>query len=392
MLKLGDPETRYIDKIYPQTSEFEKLLRSGKKLKFYVGIDPTAPDLHLGHSTNFLLLKKFQELGHKIIILVGDFTAMIGDPSGRTTARKPMTKEEIMQNVTTYKEQVAKIIKFEGKNPAEIKFNSLWLDELTSRELIQLAANVTLQQLSERDMFQKRIKAGLPISVHEFLYPLFQGYDSVALQVDVEVGGTDQTFNMLIGRELVKRYLDKEKFVITTKLLINPKTGKKLMSKSEGNYIALQDQPCDMYGKVMALPDEVIFECFYLCTTLPRKEIEEIKKLTALEAKKKLAFELVKLYHSYEAAKSAQKEFELTFQKRGTPTSMPVFKTNSKAYSIVDILVKSNSVDSRTQAKRLIEQGAIEINKKVVKSLKEEVGDREVVIKIGKRRFLKIQP
>jgi len=367
--------SRLVDSIYPSAEALENTLSAGKKLRIYIGIDPTAPDLHLGHSTNFLLLKKFQEIGHKIILLVGDFTAAIGDPSGQTTDRRHLTREEVLANVKTYKDQIAKIVSFNGENPAEFRFNSEWLDKLKSQELIRLAANSTIQQLLERDMFQKRIKAGNPISVHEFLYPLFQGYDSVALNTDVEVGGTDQTFNMLIGRELVKRYLNKEKFVITTKLLINPKTGRKLMSKSEGNYISLQDKPNDIYGRAMALPDEVVFECFNLCTSLPEKEVEEIKKTKIMQAKKRLAFELVALYYSNKEAKDSQAEFERVFQKGGLLETKKVgSKTGEMA--AIDFIVNLEIATSRSEARRLIEQGGVKINQ-------EKVTDPNQLIKIG---------
>lgn len=386
---------RLIDSVYPNADSFEKELHGSRKLRIYIGIDPTAPDLHLGHSTNFLLLKKIQELGHKIILLVGDFTATIGDPSGQTGNRKHLTKEQVSANMKTYKNQVAKIIDFEGGNPAEFKFNSEWLDRLTSREIIKLASNLTIQQLIERDMFQKRISEGNPISVHEFLYPLYQGYDSVALHTDIEVGGTDQTFNMLVGRELVKRYLGKEKFVITTRLLVNPKTNRKLMSKSEGSYISLQDKPDNMYGKVMSLPDEVIFECFNLCTLLSDLEIKKIRNLKNMDAKKRLAFELVTLYHSEKEAKDSQEEFERVFQKGGqlktkkTGFEMGGRKTIER--KAIDCIMDLEMAPSRSKARRLIEQGAVKINgDKVTDSnelIKLEVG---TIAQIGKLKAVEI--
>lgn len=382
---------RAVDSVFPSKGEFEKALRLDKELKMYIGIDPTGPDIHLGHSTNLLLLKLFQEMGHKIILLVGDFTARIGDPSGRTTARKPLTEAEIKRNITTYKKQVSKILKFSGSNPAEFRFNSQWLDKLTPQEIIKLAANTTIQQLIERDMFQKRIKEGKPISVHEFLYPLFQGYDSVAMDVDVEVGGTDQTFNMLVGRELLKNYKNKKKFVVTTKLLINPKTDRKLMSKSEGTYISLREEPNGMYGKAMALPDEVVFECFNLCTLLPNAEIQKIQKLKMVEAKKRLAFELVKMYYSEKIAQSAQAYFTHTFQQRKTPTEAPTFRPKAKTYGITDLLVEANLAKSKSEAKRLVEQGAVDVNHAKITNPQTAVTTKEgTIIRVGKSKFIQI--
>src|SRR3989344_1169279 len=296
--------SRFIDKIYPSAVKLEEALRSGRRLTIYHGIDPTAPDLHLGHSTNFLLLRELQKLGHRVILLIGDFTGRIGDPTDKLAARKPLTEKEVLKNSRTYKQQIAKILDFSSRgNPVEIQFNSRWLKKLSSEDMIKLLANFTVAQTIKRDMFQRRLKEGKEIYLHEFLYPLMQGYDSVAMKVDAEVGGTDQTFNMLVGRDLERIYLNKGKFVLTTPLLENPKTGKKLMSKSEGGYISLQDPPNEMFGKLMALPDEVIVPCLELCTFYPQKEIEKIKKrlkskkLNPRDAKRILALEVTKIYH-----------------------------------------------------------------------------------------------
>ena len=356
--KLSEFFKRAVEAVFPSEKNFESVLASGKKLKIYIGIDPTSHDLHLGHSTNFLLLKELQELGHKIILLVGDFTAMIGDPSGRTSVRKPLTREEIEANLTTYKQQAEKIITFTGQNPAEFKFNSQWLDQLSLRDFIQIAANTTIKQLIERDMFQKRIAEGNPISAHEFLYPLLQGYDSVAMNIDLEVGGTDQTFNMLVGRELVKRYLNKEKFVITTKLLVNPKTGRKLMSKTEGNYVSLQEKPNDMYGKIMSMSDEVVPEFLNLCTLLTNEVIEGIQRLKIMETKKRLAFEIVKMYHGEKQAKFAEASFKSIIQEKQIPKSIPVIAVKTGA-TIAEILVMGKLATSMSDAKRLVNQGAV---------------------------------
>lgn len=263
---------RYVDKIYPSKEAFLRVLDSGKKFTIYHGVDPTGPQLHLGHSTNFLLMRFFQDLGHKIIFLIGDFTARIGDPSDKNATRKPLSENQIKENLKTYRQQVEKIISFQKPNPAEIKFNSEWFDKMPLKDFFALTFNFTAQQMIERDLFQKRIKEGKALSLNEFFYPLFQAYDSIALNVDVEVGGTDQTFNMLMGRTLVEKLLNKEKFVITTPLLINPKTGQKMMSKTLGNYVALNYPPKEMFGAIMALPDENIIPCFEMCTTIQSRE------------------------------------------------------------------------------------------------------------------------
>src|SRR4030042_2490670 len=282
---------RWVDKIYPSEKEFLKALET-RKLTIYHGVDPTAPDLHLGHSTNYLLLRKFQDLGHKIIILIGDFTAQIGDPTGRISGRKTLTKKQVLKNAETYKAQISKILDFKSKtNPAQLKFNSQWYEKIKFTDLMKLMANFTHGQMIKRNMFQQRLKNGQEINFIEFIYPMLQGYDSVAMNIDAEVGGTDQTFNMMAGRDLLKTYENKEKFVITTKLLENPKTGKKLMSKSEGGYVALNDPPNEMFGKIMALPDEATMPCFELCTEIPLIGFAGIKNPQQLKIR--LAKEIV---------------------------------------------------------------------------------------------------
>lgn len=379
---------RWVDNIYPSREAFTRVLKS-KKLRIYIGLDPTAPHLHLGHSTNFLLLRKFQELGHKVIILVGDFTARIGDPTGKDSTRKPLTKEQVMANCKTYQKQVAKILDFKSKkNPVELKFNSEWLDKLTMQEIIKLAATFTQGYMIKRNMFQERLKQNKEIYLHEFLYPLFQGYDSVAMDVDVEVGGTDQTFNMLVGRDLMKIYKNKEKFVITTPLLVNPKTGRKLMSKTE-SFIALDLPQNEMYGQVMALPDEVIMDCFKLCTEI---ETETVKGLSPRQAKARLAGEIVKIYHGEKAAREAEKEFNRVFKEKGLPSEIPAVSIKGQTIDILNLLVKTKMAPSRTEARRLIIQGGVKIDGEVQKDwqkiLKIKKGE---IIQVGKRKFAKIK-
>ncbi|MBU2579121.1 tyrosine--tRNA ligase [Patescibacteria group bacterium] len=390
---------RLIDKIYPSKDFLEKFLKSKKVFTIYHGVDPTAPSLHLGHSTNYFLLKKFQELGHKIILLIGDFTAQIGDPTDKLAARKSLTKKEVLENCKTYKKQLSKILDFSSKkNPAKIKFNSKWFSKLNFEKLIKLAAHFTVSQMLQRDMFQKRLADKKEIYLHEFLYPLMQGYDSVALDADIEIGGTDQTFNMLIGRDLVKKYNNKEKFIITTPLLVNPKTNKKLMSKSEGGYVGLDDSSNEMYGKIMALSDEVIIPCFNLCTSLNTKEIEEIKKdlknkkKNQRDIKAKLAREIVAIYHDEKLALRAEQEFNKVFKEKKTPSKIPIFKQNNQraAYNLIDLLVETKLAPSRTEAKRLIAQKAIKIDNEVQKDWQKEIKIIPgMIMQAGKRKFIK---
>lgn len=390
MDKINELLTRGVANIYPSKEKLGRMLRSGKKLTIYIGADATGPQLHLGHSTNFLILRKFQDLGHKIIILIGDFTGMIGDPTDKLATRRQLTREEAIENSKTYKEQVAKILKFEGDNPAEIKFNSEWLTKLTIKDVVELASNLTVQQMIERDMFQKRLEENKPIWLHEFLYPLMQGFDSVHMGVDIEMGGTDQTFNMLVGRTLMRALKDREKFVITTELLINPKTEKKMMNKSEGSYIGLNDPPNVMYAKVMSLPDEAIEPVFRLCTNADLNTINFSDN--PLKLKKQLALEITSMYHLHEATQKAREEFERVFQGRELPTEIPTFSWKSnEEFEVTDLLVKTGLTASKTEAKRLVEQGAVEYNKLKIQNAKLKIkpgnGD---IIKVGKLKYLKL--
>lgn len=396
-ISFGEALSRWGDKIYPSQELFEKSLKSSKKLTIYLGVDPTGPHLHLGHLTNFLLLKTLQMAGHKIIFLIGDFTAQIGDPSGRDSARQPLSPAEIKNNFKNFKNQAGKIVNFTGKNPAKIMFNSKWHGKMTFAEAMKLAANFTMQQMVERDMFQKRISENKPIFLHEFFYPLVQGYDSVAMNVDAEMGGTDQTFNMLMGRTLLKTYRNKEKFVVTTKLLENPKTGRKLMSKSEGGTINLDDKPEDVFGKVMALGDEAMFQVAELSSEMPFSEVEEFKErvkdgeMNPRDAKIRVAREVVKTIFGEKEAAKAEENFIKVFSKKDLSVDLRVLKTE-KEIMAVDLVLKSEVVSSRAQAWRLIEQGGFSVDGN------QEMNPKEVlhlkggeVAKIGKKSFFKIK-
>lgn len=385
--------SRGVAEVIPSKEDFKKRLLSDKRITIYIGADPTAPKLHLGHSTNILLLRILQKLGNKIIILIGDFTGMIGDPTDKSATRVPLSREQVLENATTYKQQLEKLIDFEGENPAEIKFNSAWLSKLNAEDIIRLMANFTVQQMIERDMFQKRLAENKPIGLHEFIYPLMQGYDSVAMEVDAEMGGTDQTFNMMMGRHLEKVMLGKDKFVISTELLVNPKTGKKLMSKSEGGYVGLNDEPNEMYGKIMALADETVEPCFRMCTTLDLNKIDFGSH--PMELKKQLAWEITRMYHSEKEADAAAKHFEVSVVDKTAPDdSVEVKLTNPKLMmdELIGFAMENNLVESKSEFRRLLDQGGIYLNEtRVEKDTKEfSLNQGENVVRLGKRKYLKL--
>lgn len=384
---------RSVDTIYPSTDALKALLMKGTPLRIYVGIDPTATYVHLGHATNYLLLKRFHELGHKIIVLIGDFTAMIGDPSDKKAARTQLTKEQVQENLKTFKAQIGKILNFEDtQNPIEFQFNADWLAPLTFQDVVELASHFTVQRMLERDVFERRIKEEKPLYVHEFFYPLMQGYDSVALNADLEIGGTDQTFNMLAGRTLVKAYQNREKLVLTTTLLENPLTGEKLMSKSLGTGIALNEPPIDMFGKVMTLPDEAIIQCFIDCTDIDMAHIETLKKQLAdganpRDIKAQLGFALVKMYHSEDEAIAAQEHFDRVFKDKQRPDEIATLVPT--AFDIVSVLIEAGFSSSKSDARRQVEQGAVKVNDMVITDINYQVEPGNIIQK-GKRFFVQI--
>lgn len=387
--------TRSVDSIYPSPEVLRQKLQSGKQLRVYMGIDPTATYVHIGHATNYLILERLHALGHKIIVLVGDFTATIGDPSDKTSMRVQLTDDEVAANLKTFKRQIGKILDFDNTdNPIEFRFNSEWLGKLGFKDIVELASNFTMQQMVERDAFQKRLVDNKPLFMHEFLYPFMQGYDSVALDVDLEIGGTDQTFNMLAGRTLLKRYKNKEKCVMTTTLLVNPKTNEKLMSKSQGTGVSLDSDPDEMFGKTMALPDEGMLQCFIDCTRLSMEEVGKIRdKLDAgenpKEIKMQLAKEIVRVYHSAEAANTAADRWSNQFTNREEPENIQTFEVTKEIQSWADLIVAADLIQSKSEARRLLEQGAIRLNGVNVEQddFRFNSGD---VLKVGKRKYLKI--
>ena len=388
--------TRGVENIYPNPQALEKKLKSGQKIRLYCGFDPTAPTLHIGNAIQIRKLAQFQALGHEVIFLLGDFTGMIGDPSDKTATRKKMTREELLKNTKNYKKQAGKILRFTGKNPAKILYNSQWSDKLSFADLIEIASNFTAQQTIARDMFKKRIQDGRDLYLHEFLYPLAQAYDSVAMDVDLEVGGNDQMFNMLAGRTLMKKMKNKDKFVLTTKLLVDP-TGQK-MGKTEGKMVSLDTPANEMFGQIMAWSDQVIGLALELCADMSMVEINQIKeqvrenKMNPRDAKARLAREIVTIHHSKPAALKAEKEFNRIFQQKEKPTEIPIFKAKPEKTKLTDLLIESKLAPSKSEARRLIEQGGVKIDNKVIKDPTAEITPKNnTTIQVGKRKFAQIK-
>lgn len=387
--------TRGVDKIYPSKEELEKVLRSGKKIKLYQGFDPTGSQLHIGHMTGLQKLKQWQKLGHEVIFLIGDFTGMIGDPSGKTTERKMLTREEVLENAKSYKEQAGKILNFDGENPVRILYNSEWLGKMSAIEFLRLARNLTISQIVERDMFQVRMKQGQDIFMNEFLYPFLQAYDSVAMDVDLEIGGSDQMFNMMMGRKLMRNIKQKEKYVMTTPLLTDSE-GKKI-GKTEGNVIGLTDTPEDLFGKVMGLGDDVIVKCLEYLTDIPLNEIHHISEdlkggQNPIQYKKLLAYQIVKQLNSDEDAKKAQDHFERTVQQKELPTEIPDVNISNTERKLEDLVLELGLANSRNDSKRLIEQGGIEVDNQRITNPNEIIKPaNEMLIKAGKRRVVRIK-
>ena len=383
--KIQELLTRGVENIYPTREFLEKRLKSGEQLTLYTGYDPTAPTLHIGHGITMMKLREFQDLGHKVVMLIGDFTGMIGDPTDKTSARQQLTRKQVLQNCKEYKKQASAILDFGGKNSVQLKYNSKWLAKLKFADILELSSHVTVQRMVERDMFQERMKNEKPIYLHEFMYPLMQGFDSIAMNVDGEVGGNDQTFNMLMGRDLMKELKHKEKFVLTMKLLAD-NTGKK-MGKSEGNMVALSDAPDDMFGKVMSWSDDMILRGFELCTRAEVPDANEIAQ-EPMKYKKSLAFEITKNFLGEKAAEAGRANFEKVHQSKDRPDEMIEIKPS--AYDIITVLVESKICASRGDARRQIEQGGVKVNDARVDSATLVVKSGDVVQK-GSRFFVKIK-
>jgi len=373
----------------PSREELLKRLLSGEPLKIYYGMDPTATSIHLGHAKNIIFLEELRALGHEVTLLIGDFTAQIGDPSDKSATRKQLTAEDVKRNVAGWMDQIKPLLSFDDKeNPAKIVYNSTWLAKLTMAEVVTLSANFTVQQMLERDMFEKRMKDNTPIHLHEFLYPLMQGYDSVALETDAELCGTDQIFNAMAGRTLLKRLKDKEKFVIALNLTANPKTGE-LMSKSNGTGVFVGAPANDLFGAIMALPDPMIEPLFLNCTRLPMNDLAALMAQGPRDAKAAVAFDIVKRFHGENVAQGAVQAFEKTFSKGGLPEDIQEIKLTGND-SIADALVKAAVISSKAEWRRLIDGGGVRLEND------EKVTDPNLkitattILKVGKRRFVKI--
>lgn len=383
--------TRGVEKIYPSVDEFKKKLLSGERLRIYQGFDPTGPYLHVGHAIGIRALRILQQLGHEVIFLVGDFTAKIGDPDKDAT-RKILTDDEIKKNMDGWKKQAAQLIDFFGPNPVKFERNYKWLSKLRFQEVVKLMSHVTVQQMLERDLFAKRLKENIPIRLHEFAYPLMQGYDGVFMKVDMEIGGSDQTFNMLVGRALSKVYLGKEKFVRANKMMDAPDG--RTMSKTKGNGINLNDDAATMYGKAMSYPDSAILSGLELLTDASMQAIVEIQKEmergeNPMKFKKIMAFEVVKLIKGEGEARKAEEGFVRVFQKRERPNDAK--KIQMKALT-PEAIFEIGAVSSRGEARRLFEQGAIKVNgeKWMNWSSDKELKSGDI-IQVGPRNFFEVE-
>ncbi len=374
-----------------EEEELLKKLKEGRPLRIKAGFDPTAPDLHLGHTVLLQKLRQFQQLGHEVYFLIGDFTAMIGDPTGRSQVRPPLSKEEVLENAKTYEEQVFKVLIPEK---TRIVFNSSWLSSLGTEGIIKLAAKYTVARMLERDDFSQRFKEGIPIYIHEFIYPLLQGYDSVFLKADVELGGTDQKFNLLVGRDLQRAYGQEPQVCITLPLLVGL-DGVRKMSKSYGNYIGIKEEPNQMFGKIMSISDELMWEYYLLLTDYTKEEVEKFRaNMHPMEAKKMLAYYIVSRYHSKEEADKALEFFEKTFSKREFPQDAPVIKVEwgyrKKAY---ELLVELGIEATKNSARRLIDGGGLKINGKKIEDANQEIEIvEELKVQVGKKKFYRIIP
>ena len=377
--------------------KLEQSAATGRKLRVKLGADPTAPDIHLGHSVVIRKMKAFQELGHDVIFLIGDFTGMIGDPTGRNTTRPPLTREQILANAETYKAQIFKLL---DPEKTIIEFNANWLNAFKPEDFVRLTAKVTLAQILERDDFSKRLAAGVPISLHELLYPLAQGYDSVALKADVELGGTDQKFNLLMAREIQRAYGVEAQVIMTTPLL-EGLDGVEKMSKSKNNYIGITEAPDDMFGKVMSISDDLMWRYYTLVTDLAPVEVAQLKANVESgakhprDAKVELAKHIIADFHSQAAADHAEAEFNRRFREHQAPTDIETrtFSAGTAKIKIADLLVQTGLVASKAEVRRLISQGGVRLNNERVGEAAAELDTtetKEVLLQVGKLKFLKI--
>lgn len=367
-------------------------LKKGRPLKVKVGFDPTAPDIHLGHTVVLQKMRQFQDAGHEVICLIGDFTGMIGDPSGRSSTRPPLTRQEVLENAKTYQEQVKKIL---DPDRTTMAYNSHWMDNMVVSDFIKLTSVQTVARMLERDDFKKRFQQQHPISIHEFLYPFIQGYDSVALKADVELGGTDQIFNLLIGRDIQKAYGQEQQVVMTLPLLEGT-DGVLKMSKSYNNYVGVDDAPDDMFGKIMSISDELMWKYYELLSSRSIDEIQDLKKqvlkgaVHPMDAKMALAREMVERFHGAQEAELASESFTRVFKEKAVPQDMPEVSLALERPWICSVLKDASLVKSTSEAKRLVAQGAVSIDDEKVSDPEQVLGRGTYIIKVGKRRFARV--
>lgn len=371
--------------------KLERSIKEGRPLRVKAGFDPTAPDLHLGHTVLLQKLKVFQDLGHHVIFLIGDFTGMIGDPTGRNEARKPLTREEVLKNSETYKRQVFKIL---DRDKTEVVFNSQWMDRLDARGLIEIASKYTVARMLERNDFSERFKRGRPIGIHEFIYPLIQGYDSCVLKADVELGGTDQKFNLLVGREL-QREFGQEPQVIITLPLLEGTDGKLKMSKSYGNYIGIEEPPEEIFGKIMSISDELMVRYYELLSEVPPERLEEIRsgKVPPRQAKEELAFEITARFHGEDRARKAREHFYRVFVRKAVPEEMEEvrIRIEDEEIWIPRLLTMAGLTSSNSEGRRMIEQGAVSIDDRRITDINASIRtEGSHIVRVGKRRFKKV--
>jgi tyrosyl-tRNA synthetase len=367
-------------------------LKKGRPLKVKVGFDPTAPDIHLGHTVVLQKMRQFQDAGHEVICLIGDFTGMIGDPSGRSSTRPPLTRQEVLENAKTYQKQVKKIL---DPDRTIMAYNSQWMDNMVVSDFIKLTSVQTVARMLERDDFKKRFQQQHPISIHEFLYPFIQGYDSVALQADVELGGTDQIFNLLMGRDIQKAYGQEQQVVMTLPLLEGT-DGVLKMSKSYNNYVGVDDAPADMFGKIMSISDELMWKYYELLSSRSLDEIQDLKEqvlkgaVHPMDAKMALAREMVERFHGAHEAELASESFTRVFKEKAVPDDMPEVTLALERPWICSVLKDASLVKSTSEAKRLVTQGAVSIDDEKVSDPEQVLGRGVYIIKVGKRRFARV--
>jgi len=389
--RIGEVLSRNVEEVLPDKNQLKRLMQK-KRVRLYLGIDPTGSRLHLGHTITLRKLQEFADLGHEAILVIGTGTVLAGDPSLRVEARPRISQAEIDKNIETWKSQAGKILDF---SKVKIRYNGEWLLKLGLKEIINIASNISAVKLFQREMFQRRVKKGDTVWAHETLYPLLQGYDSVALDTDLEIGGADQVFNMLIGRELQKKMRGREKFVLTCPMLLG--IDGKQMSKSSGNCVWIEDNPDQMFGKIMSIPDDLIVPYFKFLTAFPSGEIQERKKkvgkgeINPKDLKKELAFEIVRMYHSLREAERAQEEFSRVFKEKKLPAKIPEVSLKEKNLNILDLLVKIKLASSKSEAKRLILQGGVKINEKIEGDWRKVVVIKKgLIVQVGKRKFVRI--